>query len=99
MKTKIVQFFIVILKAILKCIYFVLKLLPVKKNKILFCSRQSNDIPLDFRLLQEELSRRNKDIECISICRNIGHGFKDYIIFFALLLKSMYHLATSEVCA
>ena len=41
MKTKIVQLFIVVLKAILKCIYSILKLLPVKENKILFCSRQS----------------------------------------------------------
>lgn len=98
MKTKIVQLLIVVLKAILKCIYSILKLLPVKENKILFCSRQSNDVPLDFRLLQEELKKRNKDIEYIMICRNIGRGLKDYVKFFNLLLKSMYHLATCKVC-
>lgn len=98
MKTKIVQLLIVVFKAILKCIYSVLKLLPVKENKILFCSRQSNDIPLDFRLLKEELDRRDSCMEYAVICRNIGHGLKDYMIFFNLLLKSMYHLATSRIC-
>lgn len=62
MKTKIVQLLIVVLKAILKCIYSILKLLPVKKNKILFCSRQSNDIPLDFKLLKEELSIPSENV-------------------------------------
>lgn len=79
-------------------IYSILKLFPVKKNKVLFCSRQSNDMPLDFKLIQEELGEINEDIDCAIICRNIGSGIDDYIRFLIAMVRSMYHLATSKVC-
>lgn len=88
----------VVLKAVLKLIYFFLKLFPVNDDKVLFCSRQSNVIPLDFVLLQKYLSEKQAGIQCISICRNIGRGIGDYVRFAWCMLVSMYHLATSKVC-
>jgi len=85
-------------KTVLKMIYAFLKLLPTNKNKILFCSRQSNNVPLDFQLLQNEVKQRNADVEIVTICRNIGKGSIDYIKYFLVMIKSMYHLATSRVC-
>lgn len=98
MKKVVMLFCITVFKAIMKAIYCVLKLFPVRKEKILFCSRQSNDIPLDFKLIQEELDKRSVDIHYVTICRNIGSGLSDYIKYLIKLLSSMYHLATSRVC-
>lgn len=87
-----------VFKIALQLIYFILKLFTTPKDKILFCSRQSNDLPLDFKLLQEELKKREPDIQYYSVCRNIGGSIGDYIRFAVAMFSSMYHLATSKVC-
>lgn len=98
MKTITVKFMIYIAKKIMSCIYTILKLLPVSNNKIVFCSRQGNEIPLDFRLIQNKLHEKNSDLLCINICRHVGGGIKHYILFMFAVLKSMYYMATSKIC-
>lgn len=99
MKTKVIQkTIIMLLKLVLKLLYSILKLFPTDQNKILFCSRQSNDIPLDFKMLINKLTSNNPEIKCVTICRNMGSGLKDYLLFAYATLRSMYHLATSMVC-
>ena len=61
MKNVILTAVILTAKFCLKILYFFLKLLPTKGNKVLFCSRQSNTAPMDFTLIQEELIDRNKE--------------------------------------
>lgn len=96
MKTKIITPFILIAKGILKLIYALLKLLPVNDRKILFCSRQSDSMPLDFRLIQEELSRIDDSLQTVTICNRLEGGMN---AGFALdMLRSMYHMATGRVC-
>ncbi len=98
MKNLIMRICVAVFKIALKIIYGFCKLFPADDNKVLFCSRQSNSVPLDFKLLQEELTSRNSNVKITTICRNIGSGAGDYIRFGLCLLKSMYHLATSRVC-
>lgn len=98
MKKQIIRIAVGLFKASFKLIYCILKLFAVSEKKVLFCSRQSNDMPLDFKLIQQELEHRDDNIQCVSICRNIGSGVGDYIRFLSAMLRSMYHLATSEVC-
>ena len=98
MRNLILSVGVTVFKIVLKIIYGVFKLFPVDDNKVLFCSRQSNNVPLDFQLLQEELCSRNSEINIVTICRNIGGGVSDYIKFGLQMVKSMYHLATARVC-
>jgi len=98
MKTKVSRVCIYALKKTLSIIYLILKLLPIDNNKILFCSRQSSDIPLDFVLIEEELKKEAPEITCINICCHIGYKTGDYIRYGICLLKSLYHLATSRIC-
>lgn len=98
MSTLIMKVCITVFKIVLTLIYSFLKLFPVNKNKVLFCSRQSNNIPLDFEMINEELKQRDEDIICVMICRNIGNGLRDYMIYMTALFRSMYHLATCKVC-
>jgi len=89
---------IIIGKLFLNIIYFFLKLLPTK-NKILFLSRQSNNIPLDFALIEQEL--KNNNYEIITICQRLANtkDFKKKLFkSISNILKTMYHLATSKIC-
>ena len=54
----------------LRFLYLFLRPLPVR-NKIVFFSRQSSDIPLDFRLLERELSRVSPETEIRFFCRKM----------------------------
>lgn len=98
MKTKIIELCIVILKILLKFVYFFLKLLPVKDDKVVFCSRQMDEIPLDFILIQENLKLKMPNVKCVNICQRIGNNFTGYLKYIKALLLSMIHLATSRVC-
>lgn len=86
-----------IFKLFLKIIYFFLKLLPTNNKKIVFISRQSNDINIDFKLIKEELEKRDKDIKMVFICKRLEKGIKSKISFFFTIIRQMYNLATSKV--
>lgn len=96
MKTAIIKPFILIAKGLMKAYYGILKLFPTKEKKVLFCSRQSDDTPLDFRLIQEELLAKDSEIKIVTICNRLEGGMN---LSFAMdMLRSMYHMATSRVC-
>ena len=44
----------------LNVIYFFLKLLPTDADKVVFLSRQSDKIPRDFVMIQDELKKTNR---------------------------------------
>ena len=92
------EFAVRLMKGVLAAIYAVMKLFPVKNNKIVFCSRQSSDVPLDFALIQKELARRQDGLCFVNICNRIGKGAGAYASFAADTLRSMKHMATSRVC-
>lgn len=96
MKTGLIQMAIYATKFILDIIYAIMKIFPINNRKVLFCSRQSDDTPVDFLMIQKELKR--KDINCVNICCHIEPNITDYMKFTTATLKSMYHLATGVVC-
>lgn len=101
MKTKFAELGIFVLKFVLKIAYFFIKAFPVNKDKVLFCSRQSSETPLDFRLIQRKLEENmpdDTDINIINICQPIGKDIKGYLLFAKATIRSMFHLATSSVC-
>ena len=82
----------------LSLLYSLLKIFPVKQNKVLFLSRQSDDLSLDFVMLRDELLRQNPNVHIVAICNRLDDT-KNGLVGFAIdTLKSMYHLATSPVC-
>lgn len=88
-----------IIKAILRIIYGVIKLFPMRQNKILFLSRQADELSVDFSLLRDKLNEKAKaEIEIVSICKRF-RGKKDGAVIFVIKqLKSLYHLATAKIC-
>lgn len=88
---------IYIFKGFLKFIYFFLKLFPTDKRKLLFMSRQSDSITLDFQLIRDEIIKRDKSIKMVFICKRMNKGFINNVKYFFLILKQMFYLATSKV--
>lgn len=86
----------------LQMIYAVLKLLPTKKNKVVFLSRQSDTLTPDFEMVQQELRREDPQIEIVTICHRLegagSGGLKGILSFAGSTLRSMYHMATASVC-
>lgn len=79
-------------------IYFFIKLFPMQKNKILMMSRQSNEPSIDFKLIEEEINKRDKNIKVVMLCKKIPKKFLKRIGYCFYLIKCMYHIATSKIC-
>lgn len=85
-------------KLAMTVLYTPLKCLPVNHNKVVFMSRQSSEVNLDFRLIQHSLKKKNPKVKIVNLCKRCDNGIRDYMIFGIYLLRSLYHLATSPVC-
>jgi len=72
--------FIYICIGILNFIYFFIKLLPTNKDKIVFISRQSDKMTLDYRLIINDLKKRYPNYKVKVITRRIEKNYKD--VFF-----------------
>ena len=81
----------------LKVIYFFLKFLPVKE-RIVFISRQSNQLTLDFKLLTEEIKKINKSVEIVTLTKRMDKSTSAVLKNTGMSLKQMYYLATSKIC-
>ena len=81
-------------------LYYLFKLFPTKK-KVTMISRQSNDETMDFKLLREEIERRDTNVEVVILCHMLDGGinssFKNKIKYVFHMFKQMYHLATSKM--
>ena len=82
---------------VLKFIYFFLKLFPTNNKKIVFISRQTNYIHVDFEMIKNEIERRDPSIKMVFICHRLEKGVLNYIKFAFIILKQMYNLATSRM--
>lgn len=81
----------------LKCIYFFLKLLPVK-NKIVFISRQSDKPSKDMTMLAKKFNEKLDGYKCVFVTKKTRKTVSDGIKSIGAMLRQCYHLATSRVC-
>jgi len=83
---------------LLNVIYSVLKLFPTNRRKVVFLSRQSDTLSLDFSMLKEALLQKDPSLKIKAICKRVDDN-KEGMMSFALdILRSMYHLSTASVC-
>lgn len=85
-------------KGLMAVVYGILKLCPAKNKKVVFLSRQSDELSLDFKLLKDELLRQEGGIQIVAICNRLDDAKKGMLGFAWDTLRSMYHLATARVC-
>ena len=80
-----------------QALYAVMKLAPVRR-KVVLLSRQADRPSRDFRMLAEELERRDPGLRVVTRCRFIRPGILARVAYFGEVLAQMWHLATSAVC-
>ena len=85
-------------RLLLQIIYLPMKLNKTKQNRVIFISRQSNDITLDFNLLIENLKKEKPNIDIIVLCKRFDNIKKHILNYSLYTLKTMYYLSTSKVC-
>ena len=86
-----------IFNGLMQAVYAIFKIFPARR-KVIFLSRQVNEVSLDYLYLAEELRRRDPDIEIVTLCMRIEKNPASMIRFGWMLMRSLYHLATSKVC-
>lgn len=84
-------------KAVLRFIYFFMKLLPQKKQ-IVMLSRESDSVPLDFELLENELKVKLPEYKVVMLCELLSSKGCSPFGIALNTLKSMFLLSQSRVC-
>ena len=88
-----------IYKYLLKFIYFFLKLLPTKKNQIVFLSRQENKPSIDFQYLIDDIHSRYPEYKLVIHTKRMEkNNIKQIISYLFHPLVQMYALARSSIC-
>ena len=98
MKNVILKCTLYILKGVMSFIYFFIKLFPIKENKVLMISRQSNEPSIDFKVLQDEILSNIQNSQVKILCKKIPKNFGGRIKYCFYMIKCMYHIATANIC-
>lgn len=81
---------------VLNVIYIPFKMCKTK-NLVTMISRESDEIPVDFQLLKDEINRRDSSIDVVVLCKKIGGGIGEKIKYAFEILKQMKYIAQSKV--
>lgn len=90
------MFLIDIFKFLLNILYFPFKLLK-RQNKILFLSRQTNSLSLEYKMIIDALKEKDNQVKIKVITKKLEKNLASLISNFFLLFEQMYHLATSKI--
>ena len=85
-------FAVKVIKWLLNVIYLFFKLFK-RRNQITLISRESNDITVDFALLEKELKEELPDYKIVVLCKMMDNKF----LYAFHMLKQMYHISRSKV--
>lgn len=85
-------FLITVLKIKLNVVYLFLKLFK-RRKQITLISRQSNEVTLDFKLLEKELKKELKEYKIVVLCKKLDNKF----FYMFHMIKQMYNISRSEV--
>src|SRR5699024_5471093 len=95
----LISFLLRVAAVLPRALYAVLKrTTKVNHNKVLFLSRMSDEIPLDFRLLIEELERLDHSVEIRTVSRRYRGSFQALLGSLIPALRALFHPASARVC-
>ena len=91
-------FLLRIYKILLNIVYFFLKLFPTKK-RVLFLSRQSNTLSIDFVYMIEDINKRYPEYQIKVLTKRMEkNNLKQIISYMFHPFVQLYYLATSTIC-
>lgn len=81
----------------LNALYTIFKIFPIKKNKIFFLSRQTNNPSIDFRMMIREIRKNYPNYTISVLTKRVEKDFLS-VISILIPIRQLYHLATAEIC-
>ena len=87
-------------KGLLSAIYWVMKLFPQDKNRIVFLSRQGDSPGRDFTLLADQLHKDMPNFKTVMLCRRFvakESGLVGKIGYIFHVLRQTWHIARTRV--
>ena len=111
-KQTILLILLFIFKWHLRIIYFFIKLFTFRKKRVFFISRQFDEIPMNYKILNDELEKDN--ISSVVICKKVPTGLNSMLRnekksinimseilkifdYYFNMYKQMHYIATSKV--
>lgn len=91
---------ILIVKIVVSCLrllYVPFKLLLKPKNKITMISRQYDETPISFSLIERALREKNQEVKIVILSKKLEGNLIKKIEYCFHLLQQMYHIATSKI--
>lgn len=90
---------LLVYRTFLRFCYFFIKLLPTKKSRITFLSRQTNKPSIDFQYLIADIKSRYPECEIKVLCKRLEKdNAKQIVSYLFHPFMQMLLLATSEIC-
>ena len=85
----------IILKYILRIIYYISYIIPVKE-RVIFATYRKDSIQGNFKYIHNELKSRVTNLKCKFLYKKFDKGIKGEIIYFLHMIKAIYYIATSK---
>lgn len=85
----------VILKYLLRIVYYCSYIVPVKK-RIIFATYRNDTMNGNFKYIHDEIESRNSGYECKFLYEKFNKGVKGIVTYFLHMMKATYYMATSE---
>lgn len=83
-------------KNLVKTVSVLTKFLAIKKNKVSYISYKSNELPLDMKLIREELLNKEM-VEENFLLMKMENKFSDKVKYFIQIIKQVHAINTSKV--
>lgn len=85
----------IILKYLLRVVYYISYIVPVKK-RVIFATYRNDTMNGNFKYIYDEIKSRDTDYKCVFLYEKFNKGIKGIIIYFFHMMKATYYMATSE---
>ncbi|MDO5038271.1 CDP-glycerol glycerophosphotransferase family protein [Clostridium sp.] len=85
----------IILKYLLRVVYYISYIVPVKK-RVIFATYRNDTMNGNFKYIYDEIKSRDTDYKCVFLYEKFNKGIKGIITYFFHMMKATYYMATSE---
>lgn len=84
-----------VLKYLIRMVYFVCSFLPLKK-RVVFATNRTETLSDNFKFIDREMRRQALDFESVFLLKTVKSGLMGKVFYVLHLIKATYYLATSQ---
>ena len=84
-----------VLKYLIRMVYFVCSFLPLKK-RVVFATNRTETLSDNFKFIDREMRKQALDFESVFLLKTVKSGLMGKVFYVFHLMKATYYLATSQ---